>query len=227
VEFWAFFARIAWALGVAHALDGNVADALPLLEQAVAHTSSTRFRSGSSVLLADLSEGYLLAGRLDDARRTGQEALALARELGEAGNEAIARRALGAMLTRRDPPDVAGAETYFGQALVLAEGLSMRPLAARCHLSLGALYRRAGHPDPARAELALAADAFRALGMASWLTRAEAELGQLDPAASAGTSLPTGVVESLGADAHAHAGSREDAGGASEDRSDQHGVPSR
>ncbi len=127
----------------------------------------------------------------------------------------------------RDPPDVAGAETHFGQALVLAEELSMRPTAARCHLGLGALYRRAGHPDRARAELALAAEAFRALGMASWLTRAEAELGQLDPAASAGTSLPTGVVESLGADAHAHAGSREDAGGASEDRSDQHGVPSR
>ena len=183
VEFWAFFARIAWALGVAHTLDERVADAVPLLEQAVAHTSSTRFRSGSSVLLADLAEGYVLADRLDDAQRTGQEALALARELGERGNEAIARLALGAVAAHRDPPDVAGADAHFGQALRLAEELSMRPTAARCHLGRGALYHRAGELARARAELAVAAEAFRALGMASWLTRAEAELEEIRAAA--------------------------------------------
>ncbi len=59
----------------------------------------------------------------------------------------------------------------------------MRPTAARCHLDLGGLYHRAGDLARARAELALAAEAFRALGMASWLGRAEAKLEEVSAAA--------------------------------------------
>ena len=181
-EFWAFFARIAWSLGGAHALDGRVTEAVSLLEQAVAHATSTRSRGGLSVLWADLAEAYLLADRLDDAQRAGQKALDMARELGERGNEALALRALGATAARRSPPDVAGAEPRFVQALALAEELSMRPTAAHCHLGLGLLHRRAGEPARARAELALATEAFRRLGMSSWLARAEAQLRTLGPA---------------------------------------------
>src|SRR5262249_9162033 len=161
-------ARIAGLLGIAHALEGRVADAVPLLEQAAAHDASTGFHCGRAVLLAHLAEAYRLADRLDDAQRTGQEAVHLASELGERGNEAIARRARGAVLADRTPPDVAGAKTQFGRALARAEELAMRPIAARCRLGLGILYHRAGHLDLARAELDLAAEAFRALGMASW-----------------------------------------------------------
>jgi DNA-binding SARP family transcriptional activator len=182
VEFWAFFARIAWALGVAHTLDGRVTAALPLLEQAVAHTTATHFRSGLAVLLGDLAEAYLLHDRLDDAQRTGHQALELARELNERGNEAMACRALGLAAALADPPDVAAAEAHFGQTLALAAQLSMRPTAARCHLGLATLYRRTGQGARARTEVSLAAETFRALGMASWLTRAETELARIGTA---------------------------------------------
>src|SRR5262249_55483442 len=132
-----------------------------------------------SLLLADLADAYRLADRLDDAQRTGQEAVELARELGARGHEVMARRALGAVLGHRDPTDVAGGEPPFARALALAENLSMRPTAARYRLGVGILYRRTGQVARARAELAFAAEAFRALSMASWLTRAEAELGEI------------------------------------------------
>ena len=52
----------------------------------------------------------------------------------------------------------------------------MRPLQAHCHLGLGKLYGRIGRPDVARAELSTAIDMLREMGMAHWLTEAEAEL---------------------------------------------------
>ena len=227
VEFWAFFARIAWALGVAHALDGRVADAVPLLEQAVAHTTSTRFRSGFSVLLADLAEGVPAGG---SARRRAADGPGGARHWLASWESAGTRPWRVARWGRRRR--IATRPTWPARKRTSARP-SCWPRSCRCGRPRRAVTSASApsttgpaHLVRARAELALAAEAFRALGMASWLTLAEAELEEIR-AASAGTSLPTGVVESLGADAHAHAGSREDAGGASEDRSDQHGVPSR
>ena len=49
----------------------------------------------------------------------------------------------------------------------------MRPLVAHCHLGLGALYRKTGTLDQARSEISAAVDLYRAMGMTSWLSRAE------------------------------------------------------
>jgi tetratricopeptide (TPR) repeat protein len=146
----------------------------------VAHARSTGFRTGLAVLLADLAEAYLLAERLDDAERTAREARELARQLHERGSETVALRVLGEVAAQRDPPDLAGAEDAYGQALALAAGLGRRSTAASCHLGLGTLFRRTGQPARAAAELALAAESFRALGMTAWLARAEAALEGLD-----------------------------------------------
>ena len=127
----------------------------------------------------------LLAARLVDAERTAEEALEAARQMGERGNETVALRILGEIATQRDPPDLAGAEQAFGQALALTAVLGKRPTEAQCHLGLGTLYRRVGHLDRARAELAGAAEAFRTLRMTAGLTRAEAELAEIGAAASA------------------------------------------
>ncbi len=70
--------------------------------------------------LSILAEAYLVAGRLEDAKRTAQEGLELARQLGERGHEADALRVLGGVATQRDPPDAAGAEDAYGQGLALA-----------------------------------------------------------------------------------------------------------
>ena len=48
------------------------------------------------------------------------------------------------------------AETYYQQALALAEELGMRPLVAHCHLGLGRLYSQTDRGEQARAALTTA-----------------------------------------------------------------------
>jgi hypothetical protein len=55
----------------------------------------------------------------------------------------------------------------------------MRPLQARCHLGLGKLYARAGQQETARTELSTAIQMLREMGMAYWLSEAEAALASL------------------------------------------------
>lgn len=83
---------------------------------------------------------------------------------------------LGEAAARRDPRDASEAEGFYHQAAALADARGMRPLLARCHLGLGTLHRQAGSIAQARAELSPAADLFRSMEMALWLTRAEDEL---------------------------------------------------
>jgi len=52
----------------------------------------------------------------------------------------------------------------------------MRPLAAHCRLGLGRLHRGAGHRDLAREDIETALSGFKAMGMALWVDRANAEL---------------------------------------------------
>jgi hypothetical protein len=63
--------------------------------------------------------------------------------------------------------------------MTLARRLEMRPLMAHCHLGLGRLYRRAGWPDAAREELEAGLALYRSMGMAFWVSPAEAELHAL------------------------------------------------
>jgi tetratricopeptide (TPR) repeat protein len=122
-----------------------------------------------------LGEAYLLAGRSEGAAELAGRAFDLSVCRKERGHQAWSLRLLGEVAAHRDPPDAEQAEGYFRQALALADELGMRPLLAHCHLGLGMLYRTVGRPDEARAELAAAAELYRAMGMAFWLPKAEAE----------------------------------------------------
>ena len=119
-------------------------------------------------------------GRGEEARQHARQALDLARQLKERGNEALALYQLGAVHVHADPPDVAQAEAHYQQALVLAEELSMRPLQAHCHHGLGRLYHQTGRAEPARAALSTAIDLYRAMDMTFWLPQAEAALAQVE-----------------------------------------------
>ena len=85
-------------------------------------------------------------------------------------------RLLGEIAAHADPPSAEQAESYYRQALALADELGMRPLVAHCHLGLGTLYRKIGRHDEAHAELATAAEMYRAMDMTFWLAKAEAAL---------------------------------------------------
>ena len=123
------------------------------------------------------SEGYLVAGRPDEATQMALRARDLAQQRQERGWLAEALRCLGEIAVHRDPPEVESAEAHYRQALVAAEELGMRPLQAHCRLGLGKLYRRIGKQAEAQEHLETAAAMYREMDMGFWLERAEAELG--------------------------------------------------
>src|SRR5262249_56187747 len=90
---------------------------------------------------------------------------------GEGGYEAYGVRLLGGIASRRDPPDIDGAEAYYRESMTLAGKLGMRPLAAHCHHGLGSLYSRAGKTHAAREHLGAAMTIFQQLKMRARLVR--------------------------------------------------------
>jgi len=181
-----FLGSTVACLGYVRALTGNVSDALPLLERGVA---CGRIDQGDStggagvrvfaVARVRLGEGYLLAGRLDDATHAAHEALARCRELKLRGTEAWCLRLLGKIASRRGPPDIERAEQHFREGLALATELRMRPLVAHCYLGLGKLYRHTGKRGQAEERVATATTMYRDMGMTCWLEEAEAEMQEL------------------------------------------------
>ena len=173
---------MAAALGAAYTLAGRVADAVPLLTQAMEQTTATEMVGFQALCRLSLGEAHLLAGRLEEAHALAERALALAREHQERGHQAYALRLLGEIAARREPPEVEQAEAHYRQALALAEELGMRPLQAHCHLGLGTLYATTGQREQARAELSTAIELYRAMDMTFWLPQAEAALAQVSMA---------------------------------------------
>jgi tetratricopeptide (TPR) repeat protein len=168
-------AALALALGVAYALYGRIAEALPLLEQAVRQSASVHWPLYVSLFLWT-AEASLLVGRLEEATTAAWRALEHASIHKERGYQAHALRLLGDIAAYRDPTALAQAETHYHQAIALAEDLGMRPLLAHCRLGLGTVYGRMGHREHARTTLSTAIALYHALEMTFWLSRAEAAL---------------------------------------------------
>jgi len=171
---------MAAGLGYAAALQGRLAEGRALLEEAVRAGIRMGALQNNSRWVTWLSEVCRLAGRGEEAGQHARQALELARQLKERGNEALALYQLGAVHVHADPPDVAQAEAHYQQALALAEELGMRPLQAHCHHGLGRLYHQTGRAEPARAALSTAIDLYRAMDMTFWLPQAEAALAQVE-----------------------------------------------
>jgi tetratricopeptide (TPR) repeat protein len=173
------FPKIAAALGVAYTLSGRLADAVPLLTQAL-EQGTVMGKVGEQVIGSlSLGEAQRLAGRLEEAHALAQRALALARAHQQRSNEAYALHLLGDIAAHCDPPASEQAAAHYRQAVALAEELGMRPLTAHCHRGLGALYARIGQRQQAHAELTTAIALYRAMDMTFWLPQAEAALASV------------------------------------------------
>jgi len=166
---------VAVNLGYAYALSGCVAEALPLLEQAISEGSG----SSNAMWTAHLSEMYLLAGQIEKASTLAGQALALSHDYKEQGYQAWALRLRGEIASQSDPPEIELAEAHYRQAVALAEALGMRPLQAHCHRGLGTLYATLGQQEQACTELSAAIVLYRAMDMTFWLPQAEAALAQV------------------------------------------------
>jgi len=164
------------SLGQVYVGSERVKEGIPWLRQALDGHDSAGIGYFHAVSLVQAGEAYLLAGHVEDARVCANRALTLTRERGERGNEALALRLLGEVVSQADQPDMATAEAQYGAAMALATELGMRPLAAHCHLGLGNLYRRTGDQAKAHEHLTTATTMYREMGMAFWLEKAEGAL---------------------------------------------------
>jgi tetratricopeptide (TPR) repeat protein len=176
----ALFPLMASVLGTAYTLGGRVADAVPLLTQALEQTMALERVVTQALCSLSLGEAQVLAGRLEEAHALAEQTLAHARAYQERGNEAYALRLLGDIVARREPPESAQAGEYYRQALALAGELGLRPLVAHCHRGLGTLYATTGQGEQAHTELSTAIELYRAMDMTFWLPQAEAALGQVE-----------------------------------------------
>jgi class 3 adenylate cyclase/tetratricopeptide (TPR) repeat protein len=170
---------ISGPLGYTLALSGRVSDGVLTLRRGAKDSENMAIGLHQSRLLAQLGEALLLASRLEEARASGSQALALARQRGERGYEGYALRLLGDVASLAEPVDAATAETRYWDALTLARELDMRPLVAHCHLGLGKLYRRTSKRPEAQEHLTTATTMYREMDMRFWLEKAEAEMKEL------------------------------------------------
>jgi hypothetical protein len=125
-----FFPGMAAALRAAYTLAGRVADAVPLLTQAMDQVTMMERVEHQACCRLSLGEAQLLAGHLEEAQALAKHALAHARERQERGHQAYALCLLGEIAARRELPESESAEAHCRQPLTLAEELGMRLLQA-------------------------------------------------------------------------------------------------
>ena len=138
---------------------------------------------GTTFVLA-WTTAYLAAclgelGEFPRAEACAREALELARAAGDKYGRVMASRALGEILIRRDPPDLAEAERALDEALSLQRQIGTRPELARTLVCLGALRRAQGRIAEARASIAAALATFVELHMRWDQARAEEALAAI------------------------------------------------
>jgi class 3 adenylate cyclase/tetratricopeptide (TPR) repeat protein len=155
-------AGLTLELGHALTLSGQISEGLALLE----HSEETAdliclLGRQASLRSSMLSEVYWLSGCHEEAKTLAVKAYAHAHETKERGSQAWAARLLGELHTYGHGPDVEQAESYYQQALALANELGMRPLQAHCHRGLGTLDRQTGQREQACAELSMAIELYR------------------------------------------------------------------
>jgi tetratricopeptide (TPR) repeat protein len=98
------FSFIAAALGAAYTLGGRVANAVPLLTQAVEQASVMERVDVQALCQLFFGEAQMLAGRLEEAQALAEGVLAHARKHQEHGHQAYALRLLGEIATWHEPP---------------------------------------------------------------------------------------------------------------------------
>ena len=174
-----WFPRMAAALGTAYTLAGRIADAVPLLTQAMEQTIATGMVRLQALCSLSLGEAQVLAGRLEEAHTLAERALALARAHQERGHQAYALRLLGDIAARRDPPEVASAEASLPASPRPGRRTRHAPALAHCYRGLGTLYSRVERLEEARAALSTAIHMYRTMEMSLWLPQVEATLAQI------------------------------------------------
>ena len=166
-------------LAQAYALADRAEDAAPILDDVRDHVIASR-GGNRAHMMAYLSEAFFHSGRLEDAMELAPQALNIAYQNNSRQSQVRVLRLLGDISLYGAENDEGKAETYYQQALTLAEELGMRPLQAHCHRGLGHLHSQTGQAEQARAELSTAIGMYRDMEMTFWLPEAEMALAKVE-----------------------------------------------
>jgi tetratricopeptide (TPR) repeat protein len=162
--------------GYAMALAGRHEDGVALMEGALKASLAMRLGQEETLRRAHASEGYLLAGRIDEARDTALGALEFAEQHGQHGFGARAHWVLGDVARLHPTLPADSAEHHYREALRRADERGMRPLAAHCHLGLGKMHLCTGAREQAHEQLTIATAMYREMNLTYWLEQAAAEM---------------------------------------------------
>ena len=124
-------------LGYAYLERGDLARAIPLLEQSVAQIGEFRFRRLQGRFLTFLGEAYLLRGELEKARELVTQGLALTRDARYQYALGWAQLALGRIAVASG--DLAEAEAHLNATLETFGSIDARYMVGRTHLALAEL----------------------------------------------------------------------------------------
>src|SRR4029450_10711304 len=158
----------AAALGMAYGLDGRIAAGLALVEQGVEQTVARGNPRSLALVVAWLSEAYLLADRLEEAHTRAAQALDHARQHKQRGTQAWALWLLGESTAHQASPEGEPAAGYYRQAPHPAEEPGTRAPPRHTRRGLGTLYARQGQQEQARTALSAAIELYRAMEMMFW-----------------------------------------------------------
>lgn len=151
-------------LGHACIESGDRARGLSLLEEANNRYARMGLGLFKSLVGMELANGYLQAGRIDDASRQLEKSLKVAGQRGERGFEAYGFFVLGGIAAATNGGDTDDARQSYENAIARAEELGMAPLAAQCHLALGRLLEE-GSAEEAKVHLSRSRTLFEGLGL--------------------------------------------------------------
>ena len=164
----AYNSRVMAALGCAKARVGQIAEALPLLEAAVARDALAEPRTTHTFALTALAEAVFLAGDLEKAGTAATQAVELARQYEERGAEAQALWLL-ATIHSADDTEFKPVVDLFQSAAAIAAELHLKPLFAHCRLGLGDLYDRKGYSSKGNIHRLRGQRIMNRLGMKPWI----------------------------------------------------------
>lgn len=146
-SFYGWFTNIASCLGHVLSRLGKDEEGITLLQRAVERTRASGILVSHGQELAWLAEAHLAAGRGNQAVHTAAEAVKVARQHEERGNEALALVALGrSLLLQGAPPDETAGQLR--AALTLAQRCGMAPLVAQCRDKLDRIGQDADGTPP-------------------------------------------------------------------------------
>jgi len=156
---------ISNSLGHVYALAGRAAEAIPLLEKALAFNRRAKFAYGEGWSSVYLGFANLVDNRYEGMLDQARNVLELARKHRYRAIEVEALRLLGDVYRNPSGSAPEEAERYYSAACDLSNELGLRPEYARCQMALGQLLMEQGRQGEAKRLIDSAVQLCGSMGM--------------------------------------------------------------